>query len=323
MDSKIIDVHSHFYPKVYIEILNKKGFIKYEENKIIINWGKRISPADFRLIDIEGKLQDLKKLKYELFSLLSLSAPWTYILPREDEIIIAKQVNDEIAKIVNKYPEYFGGLATLPLNDVNASIEEAERTIKELGLNGFIVGTGIGNKTIADDEYRPLLKKISQLGKPIFIHPGTLPLDMILNEGVEAILTSFIFETTYVITKLALTGILRDYGLTVIIPHGGGFIPYQIGRIDLGSASYSLGKFKPSDDLKEFVYYDTVIYTKESLELLIKVIGEDHIVFGTDHPFPVSKPELFLKLIEDVIKNNNTKEKIWRTNANNIFKLLK
>ncbi|QGA68977.1 amidohydrolase family protein [Sulfolobus sp. E11-6] len=323
MDSKIIDIHSHFYPKVYIDALNRKGLVRYEENKIVITWGRRVSPADSRLLDIEKKLQDIKRLRREVFSLLSLSAPWTYILPKEDEIIVARQVNEEVAKIVSKYPEYFGGLATLPLNDVNASIEEAERAVKELGLNGFIIGTGIGNKTIADDEYRPLLKKISQLGKPIFIHPGTLPLDRVLDEGVEAILTSFIFETTYVITKLALKGILRDYGVAIIVPHGGGFIPYQLGRIELGYESYNLGKLNPSKDLKEFVYYDTVIYTKESLELLIKVIGEDHIVFGTDHPFPVAKPELFLQLIDEVVKNNNIKEKILMYNANKIFKFFK
>ncbi|WP_338603146.1 amidohydrolase family protein [Sulfolobus tengchongensis] len=254
---------------------------------------------------------------------MSLSAPWTYVLPKEEEIIIARQVNDEIAKIVNKYPENFGGLATLPLNDVDASIIEAERAIKDLGLHGFIIGTGIGDKTIANKEYIPLLKKISQLGKPILIHPGTMPLDVILNEGVEAIVTSFIFETSYVVAKLALERILRDYNLTVIMPHGGGFIPYQIGRLDVGYSSYNMSKIKPSDDLKEFVYYDTVIYTKESLELLYKVVGEDHILFGTDHPFPISKQELFLNLIEEVFKDNNVKEKIFNKNSKRIFKLSK
>ncbi|WP_338603144.1 hypothetical protein V6M85_03720 [Sulfolobus tengchongensis] len=59
----IIDVHSHFYPKVYIEALSKRGLVKSEGDNIIISWGKRISPADSRLVDIEKKLYDLKKIK--------------------------------------------------------------------------------------------------------------------------------------------------------------------------------------------------------------------------------------------------------------------
>jgi len=117
---------------------------------------------------------------------------------------------------------------------------------------------------------------------------------------------------------------LRDYNLNIIIPHGGGFIPYQLGRFDLATmdlATTGKGETKPSEDLKEFVYYDTVIYTRESLEFLIKVMGEDHVVFGTDHPFPVSKPELFLRIVEEVAKDDKVKEKIYNKNAKKIFKM--
>jgi predicted TIM-barrel fold metal-dependent hydrolase len=318
--SLVVDVHSHFYPKIYLEALSKKGIIIVMQDKILLKWGNRGSNVDFRAIDINKKLEDLKKLPYKFYSLLSISAPWTYILPREEEIRVVRECNNELAQIVDKNKEYFGGLATLPLNDVNESINEAERAINDLGLQGFVIGTGIGNKTIADEEYKPLLKKISQLGKPIFLHPGTLPLDKVLNEGAVAIAVSFIFETSYVISKLALDGSLREYNLKIIVPHGGGVIPYQLGRVDLAFEAYGMGKVKPSEDLLKYVYYDTVLYTKESLKFLYDIVGFEHVVFGTDHPFPVSKPLLFLKFIDEITPNE-LKSKVYNENARKLFKL--
>ncbi|BBL47286.1 MULTISPECIES: amidohydrolase family protein [Metallosphaera] len=317
----VIDVHSHFYPKSYVEALNRRGFLRNVDSRLMISWGKRSSPVTTALTDINQKIENLKKLPYSFYSILSMSAPWTYILPKEEEVKVVKESNDQLAEIVRKYPDNFGGLATLPLNDIEASINEAERAIRDLGLHGFVVGTGVGDKTIADPEFKPVFKKISELSVPVFIHPGTMPLDRVLNEGAFAIFTSFVFETTYVATKLSLDGVLKEYGLKIIIPHGGGFIPYQLARFDMAHEVYKLGVTNPSGDLKKNVYYDTVVYSRETLEFLEKIMGIDKVVYGTDHPFPVSFPDLFLKLIQEVNPKDEDREKILTKNAKELFKL--
>ncbi|MCY0862441.1 MAG: amidohydrolase family protein, partial [Metallosphaera prunae] len=127
--------------------------------------------------------------------------------------------------------------------------------------------------------------------------------------------------TTYVATKLSLDGVLKEYGLKIIIPHGGGFIPYQLARFDMAHEVYKLGLTNPSGDLKKNVYYDTVVYSRETLEFLEKIMGIDKVVYGTDHPFPVSFPDLFLKLIQEVNPKDEDREKILTKNAKELFKL--
>ncbi|WP_373469051.1 amidohydrolase family protein [Acidianus infernus] len=110
-----------------------------------------------------------------MYSVLSVPNPWTYFInDKKEEVEVAKECNNELASIMEKFPETFRAFATLPLSDVESSIEEAERAVKELGLLGFVIGTGIKGKTIADKEFHELVKFLEKLGKPIFIHPGTL-----------------------------------------------------------------------------------------------------------------------------------------------------
>ncbi|AOL17443.1 hypothetical protein BFU36_12785 [Sulfolobus sp. A20] len=317
MDTVVVDVHSHFYPKTYVETLSKKGIITINGDKVMFKWGSNRSAfMDISGINLEKKIQYLKKLPYKFYSLLSISAPWTYTLKGKEEVRLVKECNNEYQKIVEKYGEYFGGLATLPMSDVNEAIEEADRAISDLGLHGFVIGTGVSEdgKTIADEEYKPLLERISKLDRPVFLHPGTLPLDKILKEELMAPIVSFPFETTYTITRLAISNKLREYNLKIVIPHGGGFVPYQIGRIDLLSNDQVTIK----KDLLKYVYYDTIMYTRDSLDFLYKTVGSDHIVFGTDHPFFVSRPLDFLKYIEDTITE---KEKVFYENAKKLFNL--
>ncbi|AOL17511.1 hypothetical protein BFU36_13200 [Sulfolobus sp. A20] len=308
----IIDVHSHIYPKVYMDYLSKKNVLT--PNGIIVN--NRVYVVNDLLLNLEDKIRDFKnKVKGEDVTIfLSIPPPWTYFLPKDEEVKLTKSCNDELVKIVND--KELRGLATLPLNDVDEAIGEAERAIKELNLDGFILGTGVGNKSIANDEFKPLLSKISSLNKPIFIHPGTLNLG--INEGALSTIVSYPFETTFVMSELAISGSLEEYNLKIIIPHGGGFIPYQLGRIDMLYES-KRSKFKPSEYLLKSVYYDTVMYDNREFELLVERVGTEKVVFGTDHPFPISKPELFIKIVGSLTKEE--RDKILYENAKKLFSL--
>ncbi|EHP70283.1 putative TIM-barrel fold metal-dependent hydrolase [Metallosphaera yellowstonensis MK1] len=317
-DVEIVDVHSHFYPKTYVDKLMRRGFAETREGQVILKWGRRGSPASISAVNLEEKVKEVKKFSPNSLSLLSVSAPWGEVLPRGEELGVVRKANDELSEIVRKNEGLFGGLAMLPTSDVEASAEEAERAIKELNLHGFVVGTGMANRMLEDGRMGELLKVVEKLGRPIFLHPGTLPLDKVLNEGPAAVGVSFVFETTYVLVRMALQGLLRDYDVKVICPHGGGFIPYQLGRADLVKSAYDQSLQLPSQYLRRNVFYDTVMYTEESLRFLVEVMGEDQVVFGTDHPFPVSRRELFLGFVQKLYQGS-TREKILRENAMGLF----
>jgi predicted TIM-barrel fold metal-dependent hydrolase len=304
---KIIDVHTHYYPRSYVKVLEKYGFLKIVDcENILLQWSKsRKTITRILLIDIEKRLKYMQKFNFNLIQVLSIAPPFTYFLRENDEIEVVKKINNEIFEIINKFPEYFKGFAALPLNvnDINSSIEEAERAIKDLGLNGYVIGTGINNRIIDDEKYKPLLEFISKSRRPIFIHPGTIKLDEIIDESNRITnLLSFPFETSYIALRLILSGLLDILDLKLILPHGGGFLPYQFSRFD---KDYDINKelkekikMKPSHYLRR-MYYDSVIYNGVTLKYLINVVGISQILFGSDFPFMGREPAEIKALIEN------------------------
>ncbi|QKQ99027.1 amidohydrolase [Metallosphaera tengchongensis] len=304
----ILDVHSHILTKSYIDFMSKRGYLKPSGLTV---WGRNY-PVNKFLLDLDEKLKDLKSLGGEVIPFLSIPPPWTYFLPKEEEVRLVKEVNDELAKMAS---DRIRTLATLPMTDVNEAMGEAERAIKDLGMDGFIVGTGLNVETIADDRFEPLLRKLANLGKPVFLHPGTLILG--LDEGAMSSTVSYPFETTFVLAKLGIRGILREFNLKLIVPHGGGYLPYQLGRFDM---LYETGrsKFKLSEELNN-VFFDVVVYHKMELELLYRRFGVDKMLYGTDHPFPISRPALFARIVEETLPKE--KEKVFYQNAKKLFEL--
>jgi len=311
----IVDVHSHFYPKAFAQKLQEIGTLNLQGNTAILTWEGRKSAAGIGIVNIEAKLKEIKRMDNHVYSILSVPNPWTYFIrDKKEEIEIAKKCNEEISSIMRSYPSYFGGFATLPLNDIEASMEEAERAIKELNLQGFVIGTGINSSTIADDKYKELLDLISRLGKPILLHPGTLKTEE--NEGVLSVIASFPFETTYVILKMIKNW--RD-GIKIIAPHGGGFIPYQLGRVNLLKEIFNYTEDKPWNIIKKGVYFDSVLYREEELSFLVESVGKERVLFGTDHPFTVSNPSLMMNNVNKM--DREIQDYIMFKNALEIIKI--
>lgn len=100
------------------------------------------------------------------------------------------------------------------------------------------------------------------------------------------------WETTVCATDLLLSGLIDRYpNVKILLSHGGGFLPYQIGRLDKGYEQWKLVSTNlqapPSEYLKRF-WYDTVLWNKESLEFLSNTVGMDRVVPGSDYPFDLS-----------------------------------
>jgi len=320
---EVIDVHAHFFPKSFIDLLQKRNMLREESGRVMVKWGSKRSVAMRREhFDLGIRLKELEKRNFATMEILSISIPFIHFLSIDEQVKIARSINNEMAEISRKYPSKFRCLGILPLGDEEVMMEEAERSSEELGLVGFIFGTGIGQRSLAD--YGEALKALSKINKPIFIHPGTLPLDSILEEPARVgSLVSYIFETTYVISRLVLEGLLNWTNMKVIVPHGGGFIPYQVGRIDLGftGATGQTGtRSKPSEIFKK-LYYDTVVYTEDSLNLLLRFAGKDNVIFGSDYPYDLGRPELIKRELDSIEIPETTRRQIFYTNAIRLFEI--
>lgn len=213
--------------------------------------------------------------------------PFSMMHSQKPDIIVRwfiEQVNDIIAKQVRAYPGRFAGIAGLPqcagTSPANVA-DELERCVSELGFVGCVLNPDPGEGDYAtpplgDEYWYPVYEKLTQLDVPALVHASSC------RNPRESYSNHFITEESIAVISLADSRVFEDFpGLKLIIAHGGGSVPYQIGRWRAQRIQKGLESFDAS--LRR-MYFDTVLYTPESLEYLLRVVGADRCLFATEAP---------------------------------------
>jgi 4-oxalmesaconate hydratase len=196
----------------------------------------------------------------------------------------AQASNDVNAMTVKIAPDRYRGIACLPqvpTEPISTWIPELERCVNELGFIGLIINPDPfeGRDTfpgMGDEVWYPLYEKMVELDVPALIHSATTvnPWDYYQNY--------FITTETSCILQMVEKRVFQTFpNLKIIVSHGGGSIPYQIGRW-----RSNFGRMMGLDfdeELSKF-YFDTGLYNVESLELLFKLVGTERCMFGTENP---------------------------------------
>jgi len=324
----VIDFHNHFYPAEYLEAL-KTGpsniKLTYDsENNPLLHY-----PGDYNILvrghrDIDFRVEVLKKAGVDK-QILSFTTPGTHIESPERSVELARMVNDSLAKIVEERRDRFAALATLPLNEPQASVEELERVFGDLGFRGVMIFSNINGVALSDGRFWPLYEEADKLKAVFYIHPH-YPL------GVEAMtdywlmpLIGFPFDTTLAAAKLVFSGTVKEFpGIRWVLGHLGGAIPYLAERLDRGYFAFkecraNINK-KPSEYLKEF-YYDTVNFDGRALQLAIGFAGPDHLLAGSDYPHQIGSLEKMIESIEKLDISSKEKAGIFSGNAARLLEL--
>lgn len=225
-------------------------------------------------------------------SVLSLS-PTMFFYDRDadEAVAFAQAANDALAEFVAG-EERLLGIAHLPLQDPEAAAEELDRAVGKLGLRGALIGTNAGRVSLDDDALAPVLSAAERLGAPLVLHPyfvGPKP-------GLEPFyLTNSIgnpLDTCIAAARLIHAGTLDRYpALELVLVHGGGFLPYQLGRLDhafgvRAEARTAIGR-PPSDYLRRF-WVDTLTHSDAALTFLAELVGADRLLLGTDLPYDMA-----------------------------------
>lgn len=195
-------------------------------------------------------------------------------------------VNDVIYRQTRMFPERFRGVAGLPQyrqTSPENCLAELERCVKELGFVGCLLnpdpteGDAAPPPGLGDRFWYPLYEKLVELDVPALVHSAGCC------HPREPYTLKFINEESIAIVSLLNSKVFDDFPtLKLILPHGGGAIPYQMGRFRAWHHRRNLpGTF---DDKLRKLYFDTCNYAKDSLELLFRVVGTDHVLFGTERP---------------------------------------
>src|SRR3990170_4760132 len=200
-----IDIFPHILPIKYIEAVNRTSSGEF--------YNKQVNEASPTLSDLETRFRILDKYA-DLLQVLTLGTPPIEAANPKEAVDLARIANDEMAELVMKYPDRFvSAVASLPMNDMDAALQEADRAINDLRFRGVQIFTPTNGKPIDQPELYPLYEKMAGYGLPVWIHPvrdRSIP-----DYAGETSSKYFIYgifgwpyETTAAMTRLIFSGIL-------------------------------------------------------------------------------------------------------------------
>ena len=202
---------------------------------------------------------------------------------------IARECNDEIAEMMQEYPQRLSGLANVPMQDMNAAIAEMERAMTELGFKGVMINDHVNGVTFDDPRFEPFWRAAEELGAFILIHQAR-PTVVAARSDRYHLPNSIgnLVDRTITFATFVHGGVMDRFpDLKVCLCHGGGYTCFGIGRMDHGwkvrpEARANISK-PPSEYLRSF-YYDCLTHSEPALRYLINTVGADRVLLGTDWP---------------------------------------
>jgi aminocarboxymuconate-semialdehyde decarboxylase len=189
-----------------------------------------------------------------------------------------------------RYPDRIRFMCSLPWQHAKLAVAELKRAVDELGAVGVMVLANIDGKSLTDRAFAPVWKEIDRRGLPVLVHPtappGTKQLDVMKYNLIASV--GFMFDTSLAVSRMIFDGFFDRYPkLKLIASHGGGTLPYIAGRLDICHANMPACREKisalPSTYLKR-IFYDSVVFTQEALDMAVKVGGETNVLYGSDYP---------------------------------------
>ncbi len=328
-----IDVHTHILPK---DIPNWKdkfgygGFISLDRYKpccarMIRDDGKQFRDIESNCWDAIKRIEEMDGFGIDVQVLSTVPVMFSYWANAEDALETSRFLNDHIAEIVSEFPLRFIGLGTVPMQDSELAIQELERC-KSIDLAGVQIGTNINQQNLGDDEFYDFFRACEELSMAVFVHPWEMMGEADMDKYWLPWLVGMPAETSRAICSLIFSGVLeRCPNLRICFAHGGGSFPATIGRIEHGfQVRPDLFQDNPHNPRKycDRMYFDSLVHEPAMLDHLISLAGADHVMLGTDYPFPLGELEPG-KLIDSMPYDVAVKEALFNEAALNWLNLEK
>ena len=299
-----IDVHAHIVPPTLIGEARRSGQalgVTVEDTDqgpaLQFEGLDRLRPLEGNLVKIEPRIEWLDDQGLGMQIVASWLDIQGYSLKPDNAATWARLFNEHLAQIVTPFKDRFAGLATVPVQDGELAARELEYAVNSLGLLGTMLATDPVDQDLAKESFEPLWEAAEDLGVPVVLHPPTHGFGANIRPSYLGFSLGRTLDTTITATKLILEGLLdRHPRLKMVLVHGGGYLPYQAGRIDRlyeGGLNRptELKRNKPSDYLP-VLYYDTMAMSVQAIRLMRDIAGADHIMLGSDYIFSGPKEPL-------------------------------
>ena len=314
--TSVIDLHAHFYPKLFLDALAEEG----APPSFPADARARLDPTFW---DLAKRLERMDAQGVTLHA-LSLSLPMVHWAPPERGARLARLVNDAMSVAHLSWPDRFVGCAALPVQDPARAVEELERAAGLRGIRAVYLPTSLEGRELSDAALSPIYARCEALRLPILLHPVAVI-------GAERLQPFYLrnllgnpFDTAVAAAHLVFGGVLdRHPTLEVVLPHGGGALPYLAGRLEHGQKVRPEAKDAARRPFPEYLrrfHYDTVTHSVEALRFLVDRVGADRVVLGSDYCFDMGyeKPR---EIVASLRLRPADRDKILGGNAARLLRL--
>jgi aminocarboxymuconate-semialdehyde decarboxylase len=327
----IVDVHIHFLSPRALEAARREGarfgvrvLDDAERPRLAIGGEPPTRPLLEGLYTLDTHLRFLDAQGIDTAVFGPLMDVAGYSLPPEQGAAWSRVQNEALAATLAETGGRHVGVATLPLQEPKLAADELRHAVTSLGLRGAMIDPNALGRALGDRAFDPFWKAAAELSAPVILHPFLLEAVERYDRHYLHNLVGYPFETTLAAGSLIMGGTLDRFPpLDVVLLHGGGLLPYHIGRFDRGHAGRpevrADGAAVPSGYLRRF-HYDTLVQFPPALAYLVKVVGEDRVMLGSDNPFWMGDPEP-LRVVREAGLSADAERLIVGENASRLFHL--
>lgn len=296
----VIDVHTHMLNYDWLEQLRQHGAPRFEVRKsldapegIFMDGAPFMTPMPGHF-DYPERIRQMDAAGVDL-AIVSLTCPNVFWGGAEVSLKTAQIVNDAQADAQGNYPDRIRWFANLPWEYPELAVAELERACGR-GAVGVMVLANIAGRSLTEPAFAPIWQAIDAKRLPVLVHPTAPP-------GVGALgmtefqLTAsigFTFDTSLAVSRMIFDGFFDRYpNLKIIASHGGGALPFLIGRLDQCFEHIPACRLKVSEKpslAARRIWADSVVFTDDALAMAVRVFGSDRVLYGSDYPHTIGDP---------------------------------
>jgi aminocarboxymuconate-semialdehyde decarboxylase len=296
------DIHAHIVPENFIDALRAEvpaatPTIESQDDGWYFRYpsGRVSGPFPAGMFDVGARLADMDRDGIDIHALSVPPPQFQYRLEAPAAAAHARLYNDALVQIARAHPDRFVVLGTLPMQDVPSAIAELERLVEVPEVVGLEVATNVTGTNLGHDSFAELWTAVAAAGLAVVLHPSEVAGHDRMHDHYLHNFVGNPTDSTLAAGSLIFSGVLeRNAALRIALLHGGGFLPYQIGRFDHGwrvrkEASSRIDR-APSEYVDRF-WFDTLTHDRASLQFLLQRVGADRLALGSDYPFDMADPD--------------------------------
>lgn len=305
---KTIDIHAHALITEAEEIARKQDRWRDAAAQAAAQMSVESSAHNRQLMQttyadpltrVETRIAAMDAMRIDMQAVSPVPTQYHYWAERATAERIVDAANRGIAAICARRSDRFAGLGTVAMQYPELAVAQLEHAITTLKLRGVMLSTSVNGIELADPRHEPFWAKAEALGAMVFIHPMGCSLGERLRPYYLSNVIGNPTETTVALAHLIFAGVFDRYpGLKVCAAHGGGYLPFYSGRFDHGwrvRPEARTCKNPPSSYIKR-IWFDSLVYTAESLRELVRSAGATQVVLGTDYPFDMGVDDPIARL---------------------------